>query len=280
MNDPNDIQRQLNEQFAQLAEYNEHKDDPGAWQQEEKRLQAQRDAEQREAQRRQKEANHVSLAEGARGVGAGLKSSAKWIVIAVVVLVAGGGGFVFWQSSRTNDDSREAAGVTPPRPISPPDIKPPNNLPNVAMKNPAVKVQPASADRALPNGPVKVTAAPAKQTGKSPASQMPSNALPPPPGVTRKSAPKGPLDIIARPIPQSTPAGAPTPAKPPGLKPIEPSGHNPNHSPQLVAKLQLLWQQGKSAKHRGDITAAREAWNAALKLCPHHPGFQESLNQL
>ena len=47
-----------------------------------------------------------------------------------------------------------------------------------------------------------------------------------------------------------------------------------------TAQLTALWKQGATAKQSGDYESARAAWQAALKLAPGHPGFQEAIDEL
>jgi len=55
---------------------------------------------------------------------------------------------------------------------------------------------------------------------------------------------------------------------------------SPTLSPDKRAKLKALWNQGATAKQRGDFKGARRAWQAALNLVPDHPGFQQAIDKL
>lgn len=66
----------------------------------------------------------------------------------------------------------------------------------------------------------------------------------------------------------------------PQPRPVPTSTHRSAHSRQLMLQLKRLWNQGKTAKHRGDYAGAKRAWQQALKLCPGHPGFAPSIQKL
>lgn len=104
-----------------------------------------------------------------------------------------------------------------------------------------------------------------------PRGAMPSTASP---ATAAGAAPPVPVvsAAVVRPGPGAPPILAP-PSAPvrPLMTPL---------TPTLKAQLNILWQRGADAKHRGDLNAARGYWKQALRLRPGHPGFAEAIRKL
>lgn len=200
-------------------------------------------------------------------------------------LALAGVGFLAYSkmnATPTDEGTLAAVPLMPHRPRpAPPGGKPapPPHKVNMAVagqttatgtpKTPAqVRTVPVAALGIAPSGSKGPIMAPATPGGI--ARMVPEHGAPtpihPPPGRAAHPGKAGSPNTVAvvRPV-HTTPAGAKS-----GTSAASPQD----------AQLKTLWRQGADAKHHNNYQEARRAWQAALKLAPGHPGFQDAINKL
>lgn len=309
--DDQQINRDLSEQLKDLEAWNDRKDEDSSWERDVDKLQRQ--------QPRGSKAPTATSGLG-REVAGAAAGRLGLILCGVAILLALGAVVLWLKPGRHSETvalvpqptTQAAPGATQAAPgatqAAPGTTEPPAaqakpaNEPAAATTPAPSAGKPQPAARAKPGGPQP--AAGAKPGGLQPAAGAKPGGTPPATGKDgRNGGGSAPGNGAAK-AGQKAAAGGPaaksgaanntaqTGQPAPGVTAASsqpqataaaahgPVVHRATHTPALMARLNALWQNGRAAKHRGDYPAARRDWTTALRLCPGHPGFRESLNAL